>query len=64
MRLIREKQSEATSHAPYKDFAFVEFFSVEDASLALEQAKHDRLKIRNSNVYVSFSKFKRHEQYV
>ena len=70
MRLVKEKHhhhhegSTNNANAQNKDFAFVEFFSVEDATLALDQAKYEKLKIRGSPVYVSYSKFKRHEQYV
>ncbi|CDW85037.1 rna binding motif protein [Stylonychia lemnae] len=71
VRMIKEKHdahhnmsSSGPSSAPQnKDFAFVEFFSVEDATMVLEQAKHEKLRIKGQLVYLSYSKFKRHEQY-
>ncbi len=63
VRLIKEKNddsSEKPSH-PYKDFAFVEFFSVQDATMVLEQAKYERMKIKGSTIFLSYSKFKRNE---
>lgn len=44
-----------------KDFAFVEFFSLEDANMVLDIAKREKIKIRGVPVFVSFSKFKRPE---
>jgi RNA recognition motif-containing protein len=59
IRLIKDKSGDQN-----RDFAFVEFHSVEDATFALEKAKHDRLKIKGQPVYLSYSKFKKAEQYV
>ena len=62
IRLVRDKQAE--DQKQYRDFAFVEFFSLEDAQSVLERAKIDRIKVKGSPVFVSYSKFKRPEQYV
>jgi hypothetical protein len=48
----------------YKDFAFIEFFSVEDSTQVLEIAKQERVKIKGVPVFLSYSRFKRPEQYV
>jgi len=56
IRLIKDKEGEQ-----YRDFAFIEFHSVEDATFVLERAKLDRVKIRGVPVYLSYSKFKRPE---
>jgi hypothetical protein len=39
------KDKNAASSGDYRDFAFVEFFTIEDANFVLERAKQDRLKI-------------------
>lgn len=65
VRLVKERhETSGSTSATNKDFAFVEFFSVEDATQVLEQAKYEKLRIKGSLVYLSYSKFKRHEQYV
>ncbi len=56
IRLIKDKEGDL-----YRDFAFIEFHSVEDATFVLERAKQDRVKIRGVPVYLSYSKFKRPE---
>jgi RNA recognition motif-containing protein len=57
--LIKDKDSDH-----YKDFAFIEFHSIEDSTFVLDRAKQDRIKIRGVPVFLSYSRFKRPEQYV
>ena len=59
--MIKDKNG---ASGDYKDFAFIEFFTIEDATFVLERAKQDRLKINNQQVSLSYSRFKRPEQYV
>lgn len=59
IRTIKDKQGDQ-----YRDFAFIEFHSIEDATYVIERAKQDRVKIRGQPVYLAFSKFKQSEQYV
>lgn len=47
-----------------RDFAFIEFHSIEDSTFVLERAKVDRIKVKGASVFLSYSKFKRPEQYV
>ena len=44
-----------------RDFAFVEFHSVEDATMILERAKIEKIRIKGVPVFISYSKFKRQE---
>jgi RNA-binding protein 5/10 len=44
-----------------KDFAFVEYFTIEEATIALGQIKRNPVKIRNNPLYVTFSKIRRPE---
>jgi len=42
-----------------KDFVFIEFYSTEEATMALNQIKRNPLKIRNNQIYVTFSKIRK-----
>jgi hypothetical protein len=44
-----------------KDFAFVEYFTIDEATTALNQIKRNPIKIRNNLIYVTFSKIRRPE---
>jgi len=46
-----------------KDFAFIEYFTVEEATMALNQIKRNPIKIRNNITYVTFSKIRRPEDF-
>jgi RNA recognition motif-containing protein len=59
IRVIKDKSGDS-----YRDFAFVEFFTVEDSTFVLERSKIDRIKVKGAPVFLSYSKFKRPEQYV
>jgi RNA recognition motif-containing protein len=41
-----------------RDIAFVEFHTLEDATMVLEKAKIERIKIKGVPVFLSYSKFK------
>lgn len=43
----------------YRDYAFVEYFSLEEASNALEQLRITPLFIRGDQIFASYSKIKR-----
>lgn len=60
IRLIKDK----SNGDQYKDFGFIEFFTVEDAAYVLEKAKQDRIKIKGIPVFLSYSRYKKTEQYV
>jgi RNA recognition motif-containing protein len=44
IRMIKDRNN--TSTEQYRDYGFIEFFSVEDATFVLERSKQDRLKIK------------------
>lgn len=44
-----------------KDFAFVEYYTIDEATIALNQIKRNPIKIRNNQIYVTFSKIRRPE---
>ncbi len=44
-----------------RDFAFVEFFSLEDANTVMQRAKQDSLMVLGHQVHVTYSKIKRGE---
>ncbi len=46
-----------------KDFAFVEYFSIEESTMALNQIKRNPVKIRGNPVFVTFSKIRRPEDF-
>jgi hypothetical protein len=46
-----------------KDFAFVEYYTIEESTMALNQIKKNPLKIRGNPVFVTFSKIKRPEDF-
>ena len=46
-----------------KDFAFIEYFTIEEATMALNQIKRNPIKIRNNITYVTFSKIRRPEDF-
>ena len=54
--MIRDKIS-----LELKDFAFVEFYSVEEATFAVNQIKKNPIKIKNQPLYCTFSKIRRPE---
>ena len=54
--MIRDKIS-----LELKDFAFVEFYSVEEATFAVNQIKKNPIKIKNQPIYCTFSKIRRPE---
>ena len=56
IRMIRDKLS-----AELKDFAFVEYFTVEEATYAINQIKKNPIKIKNQIIYCTFSKIRRPE---
>lgn len=58
IRMIRDKIS-----AELKDFAFVEYFTVEEATYAMNQIKKNPIKIKNQVIYCTFSKIRRPEDY-
>lgn len=58
IRLIKDKEGGGDQ---YRDFAFIELHSVEDATFVLERAKQDRVKIKGVPVFLVYSKFKRPE---
>jgi RNA recognition motif-containing protein len=54
--MIRDKIS-----TELKDFAFVEFYSVEEATYAINQIKKNPIKVKNQPIYCTFSKIRRPE---
>lgn len=44
IRMIKDRNN--TSTEQYRDYGFIEFFSVEDATFVLDRSKQDRLKIK------------------
>lgn len=44
-----------------RDYAFIEYFSIEEASKALDEIKRNPLKIRGCQLYVTYSKIKRED---
>jgi len=56
--MIRDKIT-----AEVKDFAFVEYFTVEEAAFAINQIKKNPIKIKNQIIYCTFSKIRRPEDY-
>ncbi len=56
--MIRDKIS-----AELKDFAFVEYFTVEEATYAMNQIKKNPIKIKNQIIYCTFSKIRRPEDF-
>lgn len=59
IRLVRDKDN--NNSITNRDFAFIEFHSIEDSTMILERAKIDKIRIRGIPVFVSYSKFKRPE---
>ena len=47
------------SQNEFRDYAFVEYFTVENASYALEEMKKNPLEIRGDAIYAAYSKIKR-----
>ena len=45
IRMIKDRNN-SSSEQQYRDYGFIEFFSVEDATFVLERSKQDRLKIK------------------
>lgn len=56
IRMIRDRIS-----GELKDFAFVEYFTIEEAAFAVDSIKRCPLKLRNNPIYVTFSKIRRPE---
>jgi hypothetical protein len=46
-----------------KDFAFIEFYTIEESSMALGQIKRNPIKIRGNPIFVTFSKIRRPEDF-
>lgn len=46
-----------------KDFAFIEYYTIEESSMALAQIKRNPVKIRGNHVFVTFSKIRRPEDF-
>ena len=44
-----------------KDFAFIEYFTLDEANYALGEIRKNGLKIRNQTVNVTYSKIRRME---
>jgi hypothetical protein len=44
-----------------KDFAFIEFFTLDDANYVLAEIKRNQLKINNQPVNITYSKIRRFE---
>ena len=49
------------SNNEYRDYAFVEYFTIEEATNALEQMKEQPMSIRGEVIYAAYSKIKRDE---
>lgn len=47
-----------------KDFAFVEFFTPEDAALAFKQANHPDFRVSGEKVSVMYSRNKSEDDYI
>lgn len=45
-----------------KYFAFVEFYSTEDATRVVEEARRDPIRLRTGPIFITFSKIKRSEE--
>ncbi len=58
IRMIRNKMT-----GQLKDFAFIEFFTPEDAALALKRTSHPDFKIRGEKVTVMYSRNKSDDDY-
>lgn len=54
--MIRDKIS-----TELKDFAFVEYFTLEEATYAMNQIKKAPIKVKNQPIYCTFSKIRRPE---
>ena len=59
IRMLKDKES-----GEKREFAFVEYHSVEDSKKVVDFAKREGVVIKGERVFVSFSKFKKTEQYV
>ena len=44
-----------------KDYAFVEYFTIDEATMALNQIKRNPVKLRGNPIFVTFSKIRRPE---
>jgi RNA recognition motif-containing protein len=45
-----------------KDFAFIEFFTLDEANYVMAEIKRNPLKINNQPVNITYSKIKRFEE--
>jgi RNA recognition motif-containing protein len=57
IRLIRDKYQPEK----YRNFVFVEYFTIEDAVKVINAVKKDPMKINDERVYITFSKTKKDE---
>ena len=58
IRLIRDK----FEPDKYRNFVFVEFFSIEDAQKVVEMAKKDPIRIMEERVFITYSKSKKEDE--
>lgn len=54
IRMIKDK-----FNGSWRDFAFVEFFTIEDANMVMSTVKKDPLKINGVQVFVTYSRLKK-----
>jgi hypothetical protein len=52
--MIKDKNS-----GELRDFAFIEFFTLEDANYVMKMVKKSQIKINNYPVYVTYSRIKK-----
>jgi RNA-binding protein 5/10 len=57
IRMIRDRIT-----AELKDFAFVEYFTVEEAEIAMDAIRRTPIRIRNYPLFVTFSKIRRPDE--
>ena len=57
IRMIKDKIS-----GEVKDFAFVEYFTLDESQYAMAQIKQNPVKIRDNPIYVTYSKIRRSEE--
>lgn len=55
--MVRDHLSENS----YRDYAFIEYFSIKESTNALEQMKEKPLYIRGDIIYAAYSKIKRED---
>jgi RNA recognition motif-containing protein len=57
IRLISDKIT-----GEIRDYAFVDYFSIEEATNAINNIKRNPIKLRNNPIFVTFSKIKRTDE--